>query len=102
MFNNLKTIWKIILSADTKKNIFTTLKNTVREVGGEITRLDYYPEHFGNIILHFQKDGTMYEYVVDRGDIYFKRNGVCNDSYFSAEGKQPYQKLIEVIKATAN
>ena len=84
-----------------KKIIMTELQNAVKMVGGKITRLNYYPSHFGNIILHFQKGDKMYEYVVDRGDIYFNKKGVCDYSYLRVEDKASYQKLIEIIIATA-
>ena len=88
----------------TKKNkvIFTQLKNAVEIVGGEIVRLEYYPKFFGNIILHFKKGDKTYAYVVDRGEIYFNKNRVCNNFYVREEGKKHYQKLIEIIIATTN
>ena len=84
-----------------KKIIMRELQNAVKMVEGEITRLDYYPKHFGNIILHFQKGDKIYEYVVDRGDIYFNKKGVCDNSYLRDEGKTSLQKLIEIVIATA-
>lgn len=84
-----------------KKIIMRELQNAVKMVGGEITRLDYYPKHFGNIILHFKKGDKIYEYVVDRGDIYFNKKGVCDNSYLRDEGITSHQKLIEIVIATA-
>ena len=83
-----------------KKIVLTELQNVVSKVQGEIIRLDYYPEHFGNIILHFKKGEKIYEYVVDRGDIYFNKKGVCSNSYVRDENKHPYQKLIEIVIST--
>ena len=85
-----------------KKIILTELQNVVREVQGEIIRLDYYPEYFGNIVLNFKKNEKIYEYVVDRGDIYFNQKGFCNNSYVRDENKEPYQKLIEIIVSMIN
>ena len=84
-----------------KKIIIRELQNAVKNVEGEITRLEYYPKVFGNIVLCFQKGDKMYEYVVDRGDIYFNKKGVCDNSYLRDEGKTSYQKLIEIVIATA-
>ena len=77
------------------------MRNTVREVQGEIIFLDYYPKYFGNIVLNFKKGEKIYEYMVDRGDIYLNKKGVCNSSYVLDENKRPYQKLIEIIITTA-
>lgn len=90
-----------IFKSNRKKIILAELQNVVRQVQGEITRLDYYPEHFGNIILHFKKGEKIYEYVVDRGDIYFNKKGVCNNYYIRDEKKRPHQKLIEIVISTA-
>ena len=50
----------------------------------------------------FIKDNNKYKYVVDRGEIYFNKKMICDDSYFCEEGKKAYQKLIEIIISTAN
>ena len=63
-----------------KKFVLAELRKVVSEVQGEILRLDYYPEHFGNIILHFKRGEKIFEYIVDRGDIYFNKKGVCSNS----------------------
>lgn len=99
MFNFLKSMF-IFSKSNSKKIILTELKNAVKNIGGEIIHLEYSARYFGNIILHFKKNDKLYEYVVDRGEIYFNRKGLCNNSYIRDENKQPYQKLIEIIIAT--
>ena len=84
-----------------KKIIFTELNNTAKMIGGEIVLLEYYPKYFGNIIFHLKRNDKVYEYIVDRDEIYFNKQMVCNNSYVREEGKEPYQKLIEIVLITA-
>lgn len=84
----------------TKKKIFTAINNAVTQMGGEITHFIYDRKYFGNIMLVIKKDDKEYEYVVDRGEIYFGNKGFINNSYMREENKEPYQKLIEVIVST--
>ena len=81
--------------------ILTEIKNAVKSIGGEIIILEYSVKYFGNIILHFKKNDKLHEYVVDRGEIYYNKKWICNNSYIHNEDKQPYQKLIEIVIATA-
>ena len=69
-------------------------------MGGEIIHFVYDRKYFGNIILVLKKDDKEYEYVVDRGEIYFGNKCFINNSYMREENKEPYQKLIEVIGST--
>ena len=69
---------KWLFKPSRKKVIFTELNNVVREVGGEITYLDYSTKYFGNIILRFKKDGKEFKYVVDRDEIYDNKKMICN------------------------
>ena len=85
-----------------KKTAVTEITKAVKNMGGEILCLDYSIKYFGNIILIFIKDNSKYKYVVDRGEIYFNKKMICDDSYFCEEGKKPYQKLIEIIISTVN
>ena len=85
-----------------KKTAVTEIGKAVKSIGGEILCLDYSIKYFGNIILIFIKDNNEYKYIVDRGEIYFNKKMICNDSYFCEEGKSPYQKLIEIIISTVN
>ena len=91
----------VFLKSSREKIILTALQNAVKEVQGEIIRLNYYPKHFGNILLEFKKNDKIYEYVVDRGDIYFNQKGICNNSYVRDENIPPYKKLVEIVISTA-
>ena len=84
----------------TQKAITTAINNAVNQTGGEIIDFIYDRKHFGNIILVVKKDDKEYKYVVDRSEIYFNNQMVCNDSYCREENKEPYQKLIEIIIST--
>ncbi len=90
---------KWLFKPSRKKVILTELNNVVREVGGEITYLDYSTKYFGNIILRFKKDGKEFKYVVDRDEIYDNKKMICNNSYTREEGKTAVQKLVEIILA---
>lgn len=93
---------KWLFKSKKNKVVFTALNNTVKKIGGEIVLIEYYPRFFGNIILEFKKNGKMYEYIVDRDEIYSNKEMICNNSYIREEGKSPCQKLIEIIISTAN
>lgn len=85
-----------------KKTAVTEISKAVKSIGGEIICLEYSIKYFGNIILIFKKNDKEYKYVVDRHEIYFNKQMVCNNLYVRKEGKDSYKKLIEIIIATAN
>ena len=83
-----------------KKKCISELQKAVKNIGGEIVYLEYSSKYFGNIILKFKKNNLMYEYVVDRDEIYFNKRMIGNNAYIREEGKKHYQKLIEIINTT--
>ena len=90
----------LFTSHSTKRKIFTTINNTVHQMGGEIIHFVYDSKYFGNIILMVKKDNKEYKYVVDRGEIYLNNTWICDNSYMREENKDPHKKLIEVIVST--
>ena len=97
----LRIIFKFIKTKSTpKKTIILEITNAVKQVEGEIIQIHYDTSFFGNIILLAKKGDKIYKYVVDRSEIYFNNQIICNDSYCREENKEPYQKLIEIIIST--
>ena len=52
------------------KRIFIELNAATDEIGAEIIEFEDDAKCFGNIIFKFKKDDKIYEYVVDRSEIY--------------------------------
>lgn len=77
------------------KRILTELNAATNEIGAEILKFEYDVKCFGNIIFKFKKDEKIYEYVVDRSEIYAKHD---RKYFYKCEyPEEPYKKLIELI-----
>ena len=90
---------RIRCTSRTKKVIHNEIKIAVDKIGGKIILFNYNDRAFGNIELCVEKDNTVYEFIVDRGEVICNHKMLCDNSYGRLEQKKPYQKLVEIIES---
>lgn len=74
------------------------LEELVNDCGCDLVYFDYNRRVFGNMHVIIRKNGQLFEYFVDRGDICNYKGILAHHSYNAAnKNKSPFDTLLEVL-----
>ena len=74
------------------------LQNLAEELNAELISFEYRKQVFGNMVVKMRKAETVYDFVTDRGEIYYNNSLVCDASYHQAGKSDTFSRLVEIIK----
>lgn len=73
------------------------LEEVVNDCGCDLVYFDYNRRVFGNMHVIIRKNGQLFEYFVDRGDICNFKDILAQRSDVDEKRKTPFDALLEVL-----
>lgn len=73
------------------------LEEVVNDCGCDLVYFDYNRRVFGNMHVIIRKNGQLFEYFVDRGDICSFKGVLAQRSDVDDKRKSPFDTLLEVL-----
>lgn len=80
-----------------EEETYGQLRTFLSARNAQIVSFEYYGQIFGDIVLTIRYKDTSYEFITEKGDIYFNGQLACDSSYHIKGRDDTVSKLIDVI-----
>ena len=81
-----------------EEELYKRLKSFLATYNADIVSFSYYPKIFGDIVITVDYDGSIYEFITDRGEIWCNDRCICDNSYHRAGQCDTVDQLMIIMK----
>ena len=70
---------------DVRKELTKRITELTLDTRYNLTSLQYYPQHFGNVVIELTSDNIIVRFICDRGDIYRNKRIINSEHWVDEE-----------------